>query len=276
MKGSGGKSAATHGRVPDSGTEARISRVLRGEVDFGGTALLLDVDGTLLDIAPAPNEIQVPYQLRDALVELGRRMDGALALISGRSLADLDRIFAPLKLPSIGGHGAETRLQDHGETLQRHADPLEETLREELFRIAKDRPGVLIEDKDYSIAIHYRLAPEMKRNLREEVARACANSEAEDLHVLQGKCVIEVKSAHFDKGTAVRDLMTLPPFKGRVPIFVGDDVTDDDVFRILPEFGGIGLPVGRAFDGVELAFSGPQAVRAWLARMLKRREARTT
>jgi trehalose 6-phosphate phosphatase len=258
------------------GADAAIARVVQGNVDFAGSALLLDVDGTLLDIAPAPDQIKVPSHLRDALAELGHRMGGALALISGRSLADLDCIFAPLKLPAIGGHGAETRLRVEGEAERRHAAPLDETLRGELFRIAKAQPGVLVEDKGYSIAIHYRLAPEMKRDLREEVARACAASEFDEIQVLHGKEVIEVKSAHFNKGTAVRELMTVPPFQGRMPIFIGDDVTDEDVFCILPEFGGIGLPVGRAFAGVQSAFAKPQAVRAWLMRILKKGGARPT
>lgn len=241
--------------------------VLEGHVNLAHSAILLDVDGTLLDIAPTPSSIRVPASLISSLAELRNRMGGAIALISGRSLAALDRIFAPLRLPAIGGHGAELRLHDGGDSEIRQVDPLDDSLRERLFNIGKVTPGILVEDKDYAIALHYRLAPEVERGLHKEVAAICAQSKAQDLHMLHGKSVVEVKSAHFNKGTAVRDLMQHAPFKGRRPIFIGDDVTDEDVFPVLPAFGGIGLPVGRAMDGVASAFASPRNVRDWLARL---------
>lgn len=250
------------------GSVAPGQDVLGGQVDFARAAILLDVDGTLLDIAPTPDKIRVPVSLLGVLTELRNRTGGALALISGRPLAELDRIFAPLKLPAIGGHGAELRLQDSGDGEARQADPLDDALREKLINIAKVAPGIVIEDKGYAIALHYRLAPDLERMLHKEVAAICARAAPKDVQMLHGKAVIEVKSAQFNKGTAVRELMTHAPFKGRQPVFVGDDITDEDVFAVLPELNGLGLPVGRSMHEVEAAFASPSDVRAWLARLL--------
>src|SRR5262249_31966232 len=184
---------------------------------------------------------------------------------------DLSRMLGPCGPPAIGGHGAELRLRADGETEALQADPLDDGLRARLSNIGKVTPGILIEDKDYAIALHYRLAPDVERALHKEVAAICAQSQAHDVQMLHGKSVIEVKSAHFNKGIAVRELMQHAPFRDRRPIFVGDDVTDEDVLPVLPEFGGVGLPVGRAMDGVASAFATPGDVRAWLAQLSERR-----
>lgn len=241
--------------------------LLAGDVDLARVAILLDVDGTLLDIAPSPHEIHAPKSLASTLNKLYQRTGGALALISGRPLADLDSIFAPLRLPAIGGHGAELRLSDHGEREQRHAEPLDDRLRQHLANIAKVAPGILVEDKGYAIALHYRRARELEGMLHKEVAAICARLAPAGIELLHGKAVIEVKSAHFNKGTALRELLTHAPFAGRQPIFVGDDVTDEDVFAVLPEMDGIGLSVGKAMNAIS-AFESPGEVREWLERML--------
>jgi len=250
-----------------------LSSVLQGHVNLAHSAILLDVDGTLLDIASTPDAVKVPASLIETLAKVRDATGGAVALISGRPLAELDRIFVPLSLAVIGGHGAEVRLEARGGRDERQADPIEDNLRQRLVNIGKVTPGVLVEDKNYAIALHYRLAPDVERVLYKEVADICAHTTQQGLHVLQGKSVIEVKSSHFNKGTAVRDLMAHSPFKGRRPIFIGDDVTDEDVFPVLPEFGGIGLPVGRAMEGVAQAFASPGDVRAWLANLVERKRA---
>ncbi len=257
-----------------AGNADRMKSAMLGHFDLTRVALLLDIDGTLLDIAPTPQDIRVPATLLNTLGELRDRSGGALALISGRPLADIDRIFAPLKLSAIGGHGAESRVHESGEGAPRQADPLNEDLRERLVRAAKSKPGVLIEDKGYAIAFHYRLAPEVEHKLHEDMAAICAGPAGESISLLHGKSVIEIKSAHFNKGTAVRELMTFAPFTGRQPIFIGDDVTDEDVLAVLPEFGGIGLPVGRAMGGMPCAFDSPDDVRTWLSRILNESGAR--
>jgi trehalose 6-phosphate phosphatase len=229
--------------------------------DLRHIAILLDVDGTILDIAPSPGEVHVPASLQRALAVLSERVGGALALVSGRALADVDRIFAPLRLPAIGGHGAELRSAA-GSDAERRAAPLDAGLRAALERLAAAHPGTTIEDKGYSIALHYRLVPELERNLVREVQRACEPYRT--IELLTGKAVIEVKQAGVNKGTAVRELMHHLPFRGRTPIFVGDDVTDEDAFAVMPEFGGRAISVGRAVPGISEVIASPVEVRRWL------------
>jgi trehalose 6-phosphate phosphatase len=231
--------------------------------DLNHIAILLDVDGTILDIAATPTSVAVPASLRRTLSVLSERVGGALALVSGRPLPDLDSIFAPLRLPAIGGHGAEFRLDGGG--IERCAQPLEAELKRELKAIAARHPGVIVEDKGYSVALHYRKVPAQGLGVVHEVKRACAASRSCEL--LAGKAVIEVKAKGFDKGTAVRALMAHPPFRGRVPIFIGDDRTDEAAFAVLPEFSGKAISVGRKVAGVADRFETPADVRRWLERL---------
>ena len=233
--------------------------------DLDQIALLLDIDGTLLDFAPTPSQVEVPATLRATLAKLLHRTKGALALVSGRPLADIDRIFAPLKLPAIGGHGAEIRRAPNSPATR---PPLSigTQLKEELIAAAGE--GILVEDKGYSIALHYRLAPERGGVVREAVSSIVAAHPDCGVEILLGKWVIEVKPARFTKGTGIRNLMQDPPFHGRTPFFVGDDVTDETAFAVLPQFGGIGYSVGRPFKGVAGVFDDAVAVRDWLDRVL--------
>jgi trehalose 6-phosphate phosphatase len=228
-------------------------------------ALLLDVDGTIVDIAPTPDAVRVPASLRGALTRLIARTGGAVALVSGRPLADLDRLFAPLQIAAVGGHGAELRLLDGAATETRDGRGLESTLRQRLMAI--EGAGVFAEDKGYSVALHYRQAPERATQVREEVDKICAEPWATPLEVLPGKSVVEIKHVGFSKATGVRELMGHPPFAGRRPVFIGDDTTDETVFAILPELDGIGISVGRKIAGVAGHFEAPADVRAWLERL---------
>jgi trehalose 6-phosphate phosphatase len=230
-------------------------------------AILLDVDGTILDIAPTPQEVHVPESLCETLLRIGRRLDGALALVSGRPLADLDHLFKPLRLPAIGGHGAEMRLASGGEAVASRAAPLDPRFRQRLKAAATRHSGIIVEDKDYSVALHYRLAPKEGLALVHDVRRTCEEWGDPLIKLLSGKAVIEVKGTGFDKGTAVRELMNYAPFAGRVPIFVGDDITDEDAFRVVPEFKGLAMSVGRKFPGVNGLFQSASDVRQWLARL---------
>jgi trehalose 6-phosphate phosphatase len=234
-------------------------------------ALLLDVDGTLLDLAPTPREVSVPPSLRLAVTRLSQSSGGAVALVSGRSLADLDLLFAPLELPAVGGHGAELR-PSAGAKPEIRWEPLAPALKRELARIAEVGSGVLIEDKGYSIALHYRLAPELEGAVRKAVAGICAAHPAMPIEVLPGKSVIEIKPKGFTKATGVRDLMQRPPFRGRHPIFIGDDVTDESVFGIIAEYDGLAFSVGHAIAGVNGHFAKPEAVRDWLSHIADRGE----
>jgi trehalose 6-phosphate phosphatase len=230
-------------------------------------ALLLDVDGTLLDLAPTPREVWVPPSLRHAVGRLAEMSGGAVALVSGRSLADLDLLFAPLELPAVGGHGAELRVAAGAEPQVRRQVPLDAALKRALARIAEIGPGVLIEDKGYSIALHYRLAPELEQTVRKAVANICAQHPSAPIEVLPGKSVIEIKHKGVSKASGVRELMRSSPFRGRHPIFIGDDVTDESVFAMIGEFDGLAFSVGRAVAGVHGHFDKPEAVRDWLARI---------
>jgi trehalose 6-phosphate phosphatase len=222
-------------------------------------ALLLDVDGTLIDIKPSPDEVHVSPELRDLLQKLLQQTGGALALVSGRPIDDLDRLFAPLKLPTVGGHGAEIRLRP-GELVQ-GATPLPEDLRRELANAATPGSGILVEDKGYSLALHYRAVPQHEKHLRASIDAGRAAFPGEQTEVQPGKFVFEVKRPGVSKGEAVRALMTQPPFAGRLPVFIGDDVTDESVFAVLPELKGLGYSVGRHFHGMAGIFDSPSQVR---------------
>jgi trehalose 6-phosphate phosphatase len=230
-------------------------------------AVLLDVDGTILDIAPTPKQVTVPPSLLRTLSAINDHVDGALALVSGRPVAELDFIFAPLRLAAIGGHGAEIRLPAGGGMPERFAKPLDHEIKRRLKDIAARHTGVTVEDKDYSLALHYRLAPAQGPNVVEEVRRACKDAPPGSIEILPGHAVIEVKSAGFDKGTAVRLLMSHPPFVGRRPIFIGDDKTDEAAFAVVPEFNGIAVSVGRKVPGAQDRFKSPAEVRQWLERL---------
>jgi trehalose 6-phosphate phosphatase len=231
-------------------------------------AFLLDIDGTLLDLAPTPREVWVPPGLAKTLDRLLARSGGALALVSGRSLNDIDLIFAPEQFPAVGGHGAEMRISTESEAVATHAPPMDKELKRRLAVIAKLSPGILLEDKGYSLALHYRLAPHAEKAIYEAVSLIRADLPNAPIEVLPGKSVCEIKHSGFNKASGVLELMTHEPFKGRRPIFIGDDVTDESVFAIMPDLGGLAFSVGRRAQGVAGHFDEPRDVRAWLARLL--------
>src|SRR5947199_2614824 len=232
------------------------------------TAILLDIDGTLLDLMPTPREVWVPPGLSKTLNRLLERTSGALALVSGRSLNDIDLIFAPEQFPAVGGHGAEMRISQDSEAVATHAPPMDRELKRRLAAIAKLSPGILLEDKGYSLALHYRLAPHAEKAIYEAVSLIRADLPNAPIEVLPGKCVCEIKHSGFTKATGVLELMAHEPFKGRRPIFIGDDVTDEAVFGIMPDLGGLAFSVGRRATGVADHFDEPRDVREWLAHLL--------
>ena len=230
-------------------------------------AILLDVDGTILDLASTPREVWVPPSLRRDMTRLSERTGGAVALVSGRSLNDLDLLFSPLQLPAVGGHGAEFRAQMGGEPDLRRTVPLDAGLKRKFAKVAEIGPGIIIEDKGYSIGLHYRLAPDLEDAVNEAVDRICAEHPSAPIEILRGKSLLEIKQIGFSKGTGVRELMRYPPFIDRHPIFIGDDVTDESVFEIIAEFDGLAFSVGRMVAGVNGHFERPEAVRGWLTRI---------
>lgn len=231
-------------------------------------ALLLDIDGTLLEMAPTPDAVIVPPTLPGTLHGLHTRLSGALALVSGRSLPDMDRIFAPLRLPAVGGHGAEMRLSGGDEAVAAHAPPMDASLKARFIAIADRDPLILVEDKGYSVALHFRLVPHLEEDIYKAVSVVRASLPDAPLEILPGKAVCEIKNAGVTKATGVRELMKHPPFNGRRPIFIGDDVTDESVFAMMPDFAGLSFSVGRHARGVDGIFGAPSDVRTWLGRLL--------
>jgi trehalose 6-phosphate phosphatase len=229
----------------------------------GNTALFLDIDGTLLDLARTPDRVRVPRELLQALEKLAHQLSGALAFVSGRSLESVDRLFAPFRPAAIGAHGGEIRGA-HGQVSR--SKPLPDSVREVFTGLAENIPGLLLEDKLCALALHYRLAPEAHPVLLTAMDSRAKLFEAEGVHILHGKSVIEARPLGVDKGTAVTELARQKPFAGRAILFGGDDATDLDVFRILPGLGGRGFSVGKRLPGAEHVFESPRAVRQWLAK----------
>jgi trehalose 6-phosphate phosphatase len=229
-------------------------------------ALFLDVDGTLIEFAARPDEVRVPLDLPDALAHAERRLGGALALVSGRSVADLDRLMAPLRLRAIGLHGAELRTAPDVPATSRAKLPaaLVAALKQRLTAF----PGILLEDKGPSVAVHYRAAPALATDLQEALERflhfAAGDGADPKLELMAGELVYEIKQAGFDKGSALSLLMSLPPFAGRRPVFVTDHAIDQAGLDMAAALGGCGLSVGQTLPGALAWFRDPAAVRAWL------------
>lgn len=199
-------------------------------------ALFLDIDGTLLDLAPKPDQVVVPGFLPPLLAALSTHLHGALALISGRALGEIDRLI-PGGFDAAGSHGAQWRRAGIVKSAGAVAPELDA-----LVRQAGTMNGILVERKPASVALHYRDAPEREAALRVLASRTVASAPA--LRVLEGKSVIEVVPVGANKGVAIARFMTCPPFAGRLPVFVGDDVTDEAGFAIVNKLGGLSVHVG--------------------------------
>lgn len=233
------------------------------EIDSARDAILLDVDGTILDIAAAPQDVHVPAPLRRSLARLIASTNGATALVSGRTLATLDSLFAPLRIAAIGCHGAEIRRSPHGAN-QTRVSPLPATLRLALSDIHDLEPRIRIEDKTFALAFHFRGARDREEDLLALLRRRITPF-AGEYALLHGKSVFEVRPRTCNKGEALRALMQSSPFTGRRPVFFGDDKTDEDAFAVLPEFAGLGVTVGRRAQNAAFMVHTPHDVRRWLA-----------
>lgn len=224
-----------------------------------GWALFLDIDGTLLDIAPSPADVHVPESLIQTLVRASAWLGGALAVVSGRPFEQIDRLFAPLRLPGGAGHGSAIRMPDGHIQSAAEAYAVPKDWRALLHNAVKIWPGVAVEEKRHCVAVHYRAVPDRERDVAALVDGLVAR-DPESFEALPGRMAFEIRHKALTKAVIVRSLMTHAPFNGRVPVFVGDDVTDQDGFRAVEEKNGIALDVAHAFGGQ------PSAVRAWLKR----------
>ena len=227
--------------------------------------LFLDVDGTLIDIAATPDAVEVPASLLAALERADQALGGALALVSGRSIDDLDRLFAPLRLKASGVHGAEFRFGAGEETRWTKAEPIPGDVWRDLRALLAAFPRCLVENKGFSFAVHYRAAPETGARLREALELFLAQRVDLGLSILPGHFVYELKRPAIHKGAAIADFMARAPFAGRRPVFIGDDVTDTPGFAAVRERGGFAYSVGQPLPGVLATFADPAEVRRWLA-----------
>jgi len=229
-------------------------------------ALFLDVDGTLLHIAATPDAVTVERATVELVAQIYRTSGGGLALITGRPIGDIDRLFAPLALPVAGQHGFERR--DAAGIVHRHAEPAPQLAasRARLAAFAHEHPGVLFEDKGLTLGAHYRLAPELEEKLGALVAELAAESGGA-LAVQRGKMVFELRPPGKDKGTAIAEFMQEAPFRGRTAVFVGDDLTDEYGFSVVNGLGGVSVKVGEGETEARVRLSDVDAVREWLGRL---------
>jgi len=225
----------------------------------------LDVDGTLLEIADNPNAVRVEQSLLHLLERL-HRASGAVALISGRAISDLDRRIAN-RLPRAGQHGLERR--DATGRLWLHATPPEakDAIRAALAPWLEKHPGLILEDKGLTLALHYRQEPDLEEQMNALMEKLVAEA-GSSLVMQKGKCVVEAKPANFDKGTAIEEFLAEAPFKGRKPVFIGDDLNDEHGFAAINRIGGISIKVGEGESCAAYRLPDVEAVRAWLASAL--------
>lgn len=236
------------------------------------SALFIDVDGTLLEIAPRPELVRVPRQLPALLRHLGDQRAGALALISGRPLNDLDRLLRPWRGAAAGGHGAERRRVS-GDVVPAGDGPVAaaasaalDRLRPPLRAMAGRLPGLWLEDKGMTLALHYRAAPDKEAEVRGFVEGLLAAAGG-CLRLIAGKLVVELQPSDIGKGTAIAAFLAEPPFRGRRPVFLGDDATDEDGFAEVNRRGGLSIHVGGPGTATVAGYALPSvaAVLDWLA-----------
>jgi trehalose 6-phosphate phosphatase len=226
-------------------------------------AFFLDIDGTLLDIAPTPKSVHTAKADCKLVAALYDKADGALALVSGRSLAMIDELFAPLRLPAAGQHGVERRDARGRVHRPRVSSDVLGRAAETIRAFAERHSGLVFENKGYSMALHYRLAPHLA-GAAHAVVREAARALGEGVEVQRGKMVAELKPAGHDKGRAIAAFMREKPFVKRVPVFLGDDLTDEHGFRVVQEAGGHAVKVGSGPTIARWRLANPAAARAWL------------
>jgi len=225
-------------------------------------ALFLDVDGTVVDLAERPDAAAPRPDTPALLASVARGLNGALMLVSGRTLADLDRMFGAFRPPASGVHGLEWR----DETGAVHRAPVNSTTlaaaRAALEAYAERATGVLVEDKGPGLAVHYRLAPERAHEVRLLLAEQARTTPG--FHVLEGKMVMELRPDDVNKGTVVEAAMGRPPFAGRHPVFVGDDITDEDGFAAVNRMGGTSIRIGPGPTAARYTLDSVDETLEWL------------
>jgi trehalose 6-phosphate phosphatase len=239
---------------------SRVEQLLLKPTPIG---LFLDIDGTLLDMALTPSTVHVPPGLAELLGIVATRLSGALAIVTGRPIAEADELLRPMKFVAAGVHGAEMRTTATGE-IKPLTPSFSPALLGDIRTAAISMPGVVTEDKGTGIALHYRLAPELRDSLLITL-QALMPKYPGQFTICEGRKVVEILPVGFSKGRALRQLACLPEFSNRIPIMIGDDIADVDAFRVAETMGGFGLKVaGENFSKAEASFTGPADVLAWL------------
>lgn len=235
----------------------------------GRAALFLDFDGTLLEIADEPHLVAPSARLRALLPALAPATDGAFALVSGRPIAEIDRLLAPHRFAAAGIHGIERRDAAGDLHCKAADDAAFRDLRAILGPFALRHTGLLLEDKGHTLALHYRQRPDLSAEVRTFVGEL-ERSLPPELEVLPGRMVFEVKPRGTDKGRAIAAFMREPPFLGRTAVFVGDDVTDEAGFAAVNARGGVSVKVGDGATAAHWRLAGVSAVIEWLERCTAR------
>lgn len=237
-------------------------------------AFFLDVDGTLVDIADTPSDVRVDTCLLDLIRQLHETTGGAVALISGRSISNLESLLGMPHLPIAGQHGLERRGSDR--RLWIHPTPpiAKHAIRDALAPVLTRHPALLLEDKGLTLALHYRQAPHLAAYARRLMATLIAE-QGDELEVQYGKQVVEAKPAGIDKGSAIAEFLAAPPFRGRQSVFIGDDLNDEHGFAVVNRLGGISIKVGTGSSDARFRLPTVAAVRRWLGGALKEEPCRT-
>lgn len=231
-------------------------------------ALFVDFDGTLVSIAERPDEVRIDATILSNLIRLTAQLDGAFAIVTGREVADVDRFLEPHVFAASGVHGFEYRLPDAPLTRLTANDAVLDEVAHVVGEMVAEHDGLLIERKSSAIALHYRGRPELEDECRAVVAELARQHE--ELRVMHGKMVIEIKSHDASKGVAIDTFLNAPPFAGRKPVFLGDDVTDEAAFAAVNARDGISIKVGPGETLAEYRLADTEAVGAWLAQLADR------
>ena len=241
--------------------DASIAQIPSPDINW---AWFFDIDGTLAAIAPSPDAVSIEPEIQRLIAALHEQTHGAIALISGRPLTDVDRLFPTKAFAAAGQHGAERR-HPNGTVERRLVDNRKlSDMRTALHALVAEHHGLLLEDKGLSLALHYRQAPSLENIVHREV-RALIATTGSGFLMQSGKCVVEILPAGNTKGTVVSEFMTEAPFEGRVPVFVGDDVTDEHAFAVVNELGGLSFKVGKGLTQARYRLADVSAVKGWLA-----------
>ncbi len=255
-----------------AGTPAPLISFDLAELDPEGTALFLDFDGTLADFAERPDAVSVPLPTRKVLARLEESTSGALAIVTGRPINDIDRFLAPLRLPVAGVHGLERRTAEGKISTEAVDEHVISLIAGKLKEFTDRNPGTVFETKQGSIALHFRQRPELAEACSETVHEAVGDLKG--LHILPGKMVIEVKSGRATKADAVAAFMEESPFRGRLPLFAGDDVTDEDAFHEIARENGVSIKIGNGDTAAGYRSENTDAFRKWLGRLADNFDAR--